>query len=108
MGMVSPKVVTTQPDFTVDTLAILAENVLLIQQLASRGHLHRVLSVLKMRFSSHDHTLREMLIAPPQGIRILTPGESGREVLAELTERQAEALRGVEPPLSYPEAHLGE
>lgn len=71
----TPKVVTTQLDFSADALAILAENVLLVQQLASRGHLHRVLSVLKMRFSTHDHTLREMLIAPPQGIRMLTPGE---------------------------------
>ena len=73
----TPKVVTGQLDFSADTLAMLAENVLFLQQLAYRGRLHRVLSVLKMRFSSHDYTLRELLIAAPEGIRVLTP-EVGR------------------------------
>ncbi len=102
-----PKIVTTQLDFSADALAVLAENVLLSQQLAYRGRLHRILSVLKMRFSNHDHTLREMLIAPPVGIRILTPDESGREVLAGLTRQQGGPAEGVEPPLS-PEASSGE
>ncbi len=91
--------VTTQLDFSADTLAILAENVLLSQQLAYRGQLHRVLSVLKMRFSNHDYTLREFLIAAPEGIRVLIPGESGREVLVGLTEQQVGAGERVEPPL---------
>jgi circadian clock protein KaiC len=103
----TPKVVTTQLDFSADALAVLAENVLLSQQLAYRGRLRRVLSVLKMRFSPHDHTLREMLIAPPTGIRILTPDESGREVLAGLSEQQGGPAEGVEPP-RYPEASAGE
>lgn len=72
---------------------------LLLQQLAYRGRLHRVLSVLKMRFSSHDYTLREFLITSPEGIRVLTPDESGREVLVGLTEQQAGATEKVEPPL---------
>jgi circadian clock protein KaiC len=99
----TPKVVTTQLDFSADALAILAENVLLLQQLVYRGRLHRVLSVLKMRFSSHDYALREFLIAAPEGIRVLTPDESGREVLVGLTEQQTGAAEKVEPPLS-PEA----
>jgi circadian clock protein KaiC len=93
------KVVTTQLDFSAESLAILAENVLLLQQMAYRGQLHRVLSVLKMRFSSHDYSLREVLIDPPEGIRVLTPDESGLEVLVGLTKQQAEAADGVEPPL---------
>ncbi len=93
------KVVTTQLDFSADALAILAENVLLSQQLAYRGRLHRVLSVLKMRFSTHDYSLREFVIDPPEGIRVLTPGESGREVLVGLTEQQTGAAEVVEPPL---------
>jgi circadian clock protein KaiC len=80
-------------------MSILAENVLLSQQLAYRGRFHRVLSVLKMRFSSHDYSLREFVIDPPQGIRVLTTGESGREVLVGLTEQQTGAAEGVEPPL---------
>ena len=93
------KVVTTELDFSADALAILAENVLLSQQMAYRGRLHRVLSVLKMRFSSHDYSLREFLIEPPEGIRVLTPGESGREILVGLTEKQARAaaVEVVEP-----------
>jgi len=93
------KVVTTQLDFSAESLAILAENVLLLQQLAYRGRLHRVLSVLKMRFSSHDYSLREFLIDPPAGIRVLSPGESGREVLVGLTEQQTGVAEVVEPPL---------
>ncbi len=94
------KVVTTQLDFSADALAILAENVLLLQQLAYRGQLHRVLSVLKMRFSSHDYSLREFVIEPPEGIHVLAPGETGRELLVGLTEQQAGASEVVEPPLN--------
>jgi circadian clock protein KaiC len=93
------KVVTTQLDFSADALAILAENVLLSQQLAYRGRLHRVLSVLKMRFSTHDYSLREFAIDSPEGIRVLAPGESGRELLVGLTEQQTGAAEVVEPPL---------
>jgi circadian clock protein KaiC len=93
------KIVTEQLDFSTDTLAVLAENVMLLQQLAYRGQLHRVLSVLKMRFSDHDYTLREFRIAAPAGIRVLTPSESGREVLVGLTEQQIGVAERVEPPL---------
>ncbi len=72
---------------------------MLLQQLAYRGRLHRVLSVLKMRFSNHDHTLREFLITSPEGIRVLTPDESGREVLVGLAEQQAAAAEKGEPRL---------
>ena len=93
------KVVTTQLDFSADALAVLAENVLLVQQLAYHGRLHRVLSILKMRFSSHDYTLREFQITAPEGIRVLMPDESGREVLVGLTEQQSGSAEVVEPPL---------
>jgi circadian clock protein KaiC len=102
------KVVTTQLDFSADSLAILAENVLLLQQLAYRGTLHRVLSVLKMRFSSHDYSLREFLIDPPEGIRVLTPGESGRELLVGLTEQQAGVAEVIELPLYQEDPPEGE
>jgi circadian clock protein KaiC len=78
----------TQLDFSVNALAILAENVLLTQQLAYRGKLHRVLSILKMRFSDHDYTLREFVVVSPEGMRVLTADESGEEVLAGLAEAQ--------------------
>jgi circadian clock protein KaiC len=82
------KALTTHLDFSADTLSLLAENVLLTQQMVSHGQRHRVLSVLKMRFSAHDHSLREFTIAPPDGLRVLTPDESGLEILSLLAEQQ--------------------
>jgi len=40
-----------------------AENVVWLQAVILRGRLYRVLSVLKMRYSLHDLTLREFTIA---------------------------------------------
>jgi circadian clock protein KaiC len=79
------KGIATQPDFSVDPLAVLAENVLLLQHLAYRNRLHRVLSILKMRFSLHDHAFREFHIVAPQGIHVLTLAESGADILEGLT-----------------------
>jgi len=82
------KGVATQLDFSVDALGVLAENVLLLQQQAYRGKLHRILSIPKMRFSIHDYRLREFVVTSPEGIRVLTSDESGEEVLAGLAEEQ--------------------
>lgn len=82
------KGVATQLDFAVDALGILAENVLLLQQQAYRSKLHRILSIPKMRFSTHDYRLREFVVTSPEGIRVLTSDESGEEVLAGLAEEQ--------------------
>lgn len=46
---------------------MLAENVLLLEQVEYRDALHRVLSVLKMRFSAPDHLVREFVITAPEG-----------------------------------------
>ena len=102
----TPKIVTTELNFSTDALSVLAENVLLLQQLAYRGQLHRVLSVLKMRFSNHDHTLREFLITSHGGIRVLTPDEGGREVLVGMTEQQPGAAEKGETSL-FPDVRPG-
>jgi circadian clock protein KaiC len=44
-------------DISADVLSVMAENVLLLQQLPYQGQLHRILSVLKLRFSDHDASL---------------------------------------------------
>ncbi len=77
-------------EFSADELSVLAENVLLQQQISYRAHMHRVLSVIKMRFSAHDVALREYSIAPPSGIHVLTPMESGTDVLDGIVRRQEE------------------
>lgn len=84
----TPKVLGPILDFSTDPLSVLAENLLLVQQLPYQGQIHRVLSVLKMRYSAHDTTLRAFRIAPPAGVEVLTPLESGGTLLEGLTAWQ--------------------
>ena len=83
-----PKVVVAQLDFSADPISALAENVLLLQQVYYRSQLHRVLSVVKMRYSSHDFMLREFTITTPEGIQVLQPFESNEEVLEGIAHEQ--------------------
>lgn len=80
------KSLATTPDFSADWLAILSENVVLLQHLAYRGKLHRTLSILKMRFSTHDHALREFSITSPEGLHVLPPGEGDAEIWQALVD----------------------
>ncbi|MGZ6390594.1 MAG: RAD55 family ATPase [Ktedonobacterales bacterium] len=75
-------------DFSADPLSVLAENVLQMQQVAYHGALHRVLSMLKVRYTAHDMALREFEIVVPDGIHVLAPFESGTEVLQSIAADQ--------------------
>jgi len=77
-------------DLTAQSISILAENVLLLQQVRYRRQLRRIVSVLKMRFSDYDVTSREFLIAPPDGVKVLTLQESGDAVLARIAQQQGD------------------
>jgi circadian clock protein KaiC len=88
----SRTLLTSQLEFSADALSILAENVLLLQQVTYQDRLVRVLSVLKMRFSAHDVSLREFRIAPPTGLRVLDLAESGRQTLAGIAQQQGGPL----------------
>lgn len=79
---------TLAVDLAAEQVAVLAENVLRMQQVKHRGELRRVLSVAKMRFSAYDPTLREYRIAPPEGIRVLGRFETGLDVLLGIAEQQ--------------------
>jgi len=68
-------------DFSGEPLSVLAENVILLQQVVYRQSLYRVLSVLKMRQSPHDNSLREFRITAPEGIEVLQAMESTPGVL---------------------------
>lgn len=81
-------------DFSADPLSVLAENVLLLQQLPFRGQLYRILSILKLRFSAHDATLRELRIAAPEGVQVLEPVASATGVLEGITRDQEDAASG--------------
>jgi circadian clock protein KaiC len=78
-------------DFADDPLAILAENVLLLRQVERGSRQHRVLAVLKMGFSDYDTTLREFVIAPPDGIRVLAPFEGDRALLSDVARSDGDA-----------------
>lgn len=79
-------------DLSADALAVLTDNVILLQRLSYRGQFHRALSILKMRFSAHDHTLREFVITQPEGIRVLRATESDLAQLSDLTLWQGEII----------------
>lgn len=80
--------IMSELDFTNEPTSPMAENVLLLQQVVYKSQLHRVLSILKMRFSDHDSTLREYIIAPGDGIRVLARFESDEDVLAGIAAMQ--------------------
>ena len=81
------KVVATTLDFSADALSVLAENVLLLQQAPYGGELHRIFSILKLRFSEHDATLREFRIVAPNGLEVLQAFRSGAGVLEGIARR---------------------
>jgi circadian clock protein KaiC len=60
---------------------LLADNIVIVQQVVALGSVRRILAVLKMRLSAFDATLRE-LILDEKAIRVLTPPESAQGVLA--------------------------
>lgn len=77
------RALTTTVDLPSDALAILAENVIVTQQLPYSGALHRIISVLKLRFSAHDPALHEFRIAAPIGFEMLdTPAEVSADFIA--------------------------
>lgn len=81
-------------------LSILADNIIILQQVVADGVLRRVLAVLKMRFSGYDATLRELVI-DAEGVRVLTPMQSNTGVLAAAAEASGltapSTRRGGEP-----------
>lgn len=65
-----PTIVSPSLEFTGAPLSVLAENLLLLRQVEYRNQLHRVFSVLKMRFSAYDPGIHEYTIVAGEGLRI--------------------------------------
>ena len=80
-----------------DLSSAVAENVLWLQGIIYLERFYRVLSVLKMRYSGHDLTLREFTITAPAGIKVLPAGKSERGVLAGIAHQQGDPLRDHPP-----------
>jgi circadian clock protein KaiC len=73
-------------------LAVLGDNVIVIQQYEIQGQLRRLLAVLRMRLSMYDRTLREFVL-DETGVHVRTAAESTRSVL----ETGAQLSGGVAP-----------
>src|SRR5439155_18496956 len=75
-----------------DEFSIYCDNLLLLRQLEYRAQMHRVVSVVKMRNSDHDRTLREFTIGQG-GPTILSPEQTAGGVLEALGRVGAKGLR---------------
>lgn len=80
-------------------LGVLAENLLLLRYAEYEGHLHRLISVLKMRFSDFDRALYEYTMENDQGVRIAGPVARAEGLLTGLA-RPIAATTGEDPRIS--------
>ena len=87
-----PTIVGPELSFAGNPLLFFAENLLLLRYAEYRGELHRVLAVLKMRFSDFDRALRVYEIRDGVGIEIAGPAP-----------RAEGLLTGMARPLSSPD-----
>lgn len=78
-------------------LALLGDNVIVVQQYEIGGQLRRLLAVLRMRLSFFDRTLRE-LVLDARGVRIMPAAESDTGVLASGAELGGGVAPAAEPP----------
>jgi circadian clock protein KaiC len=77
----TPELLGSAQGFLADPLALLADNVLLCQQVSFEGQLRRVLSVLTMRYSDFDTGGREFRIVAPAGLDVLPPSQTTLSLL---------------------------
>ncbi len=83
MTHATTKVIALSLDVFNEPLAMLAENMLILQQIPLHARLQRVVSVAKMRYSRHDDTLRAFDIVAPTGLQVLAPFAGGAEIPTE-------------------------
>ena len=84
-----PRIVGGALELADPRIGLLAENVILFWQVEYRSEMHRVLSVLKMRFSDHDRTLREFTL-DEHGIVVLDKLSSAGGILTGIARQLAE------------------
>jgi circadian clock protein KaiC len=75
-------------DLADTSLAVLAENLLLLRAVEAEGRLRRLFSIMHMRFSDHDHRLHEYTIEAGYGMRMRGEATAvAAEALAAQTDR---------------------
>lgn len=83
------QVVGPELDFSEMPLAVLAENLLLMRYVEFRGGLYRIVSILKMRDSAYDHSIRQYVITG-QGLKVLARIETSEGLLTGIARLPAE------------------
>lgn len=90
------KVIGPELDFSDSPLASIAENLLFLRHVELRGRLHRVLSILNLRNSRYDPTLREFEIRD-EGLRVLNPLLSAEGLLTGMARPVGASQEAVRP-----------
>ena len=91
-----PQVVGPELDFSDTPLAVLAENLVLLRWVEFRSELSRVLSILKMRDSGYDASIRQYLI-DSRGFHVLQRIETAEGLLTGIARLTAEMRRRPRP-----------
>jgi circadian clock protein KaiC len=76
-------------DFSDSPLAVLGENLILLRYVEFRSELYRILSILKLRDSDHDRTIRQYEISTA-GLRVLARLESAEGILSGIARLPSE------------------
>ena len=84
------KLIGAELDLSDTVFTVLAENLLLLRQVAYASRLYRLVSVLKMRDSTYDMSIREFTIDNSVGIKVLEPGESDKSLIENLASELSE------------------
>ena len=84
------KLIGSELDLSDTVFTLLAENLLLLRQVAYASRLYRLVSVLKMRDSTYDMSIREFTIDNSVGIKVLEPGESDKSLIEHLASDLSE------------------
>ena len=94
-----PQIVGPELDFSDTPLAFLAENLVLLRFVEFRGELLHIISILKMRDTDHDYSIRQCIIND-KGLKVLGRIETAEGVLtgiARLTTEMRVKGRTSEP-----------
>lgn len=75
------------------SLSLIADNVVVIQDVIAVGGIHHLLTVIKTRFSAYDPAVRE-LVLDDQGVRVLTPAQTAPGVLDAATSHDGRTPGG--------------
>ncbi len=92
----TPQIVGPELDFSGTPLTVLSENLILFRWVEFRSELYRILSILKMRDSAYDASIRQYVITD-RGIHVLQKVETAEGLLTGIARLPVEARRRASP-----------